>query len=648
MVPTLFGITVMVFLIARLAPGRPGQMQIGAGGMSAEEAKAIAEWYERRYGLDLPLYQQYLRWWRGMFTVDVQATAWHGGDALTPVFTWRRADPEYYVRAPDGTWMQLDSPRVSGEIHRAGDTAFAARIVPADLARQPRFEPGYAEPTFALVEGRISPIESLDDVRDDLLTRATVPRTIAVDAPAWTDDAGELFYENPDPADGRPVFHRGRAWFAVTPALPREHWSVLPITDPGLRTKLRGRDVREDAPEYAVPRHAVVRGAIEPLAASWSPGDLTRLVVPASAESPAGLFMQWPGAGELAMVYRQKEPEPALFVEQDGRWHRLIGATRVQPPRAAIFMQSDEEFAARLGAAARDALPAPEHARREPRHAVLRGELLPLDAIPAERQVRRYQREIPVFELTLGESIQTRTTVREELRRRLPITLMISLIAFPLIYAIAIPVGMGMAVKRGRRFDASANVTLLGLWSVPTVLSATLLVGYAAIGGAGVQWFPNNGLSGVGAEAWPFSQWLADRAWHLVLPVFCIVYGGCAYLAKQMRASMLDNFTMDYVRTARAKGVPGRAVVLRHVLRNSLLPIITIFATILPVLIAGSIIIEKIFNIEGMGLMAFRAVQNRDYDVVQALALIAGVLNLAGLLLADIAYAIADPRISYR
>ena len=183
---------------------------------------------------------------------------------------------------------------------------------------------------------------------------------------------------------------------------------------------------------------------------------------------------------------------------------------------------------------------------------------------------------------------------------------------------------------------------------MPTVLAATLLIGYAARGGTGVQWFPNNGLSSVGAEAWPFFHWLGDRVWHLILPVSCIVYGGCAYLAKQMRAAMLDNLTMDYVRTARAKGVPSRDVLFRHVFRNSLLPIITIFATILPVLIAGSIIIEKIFNIEGMGLMAFRAVQNRDYDVVQALAVIAGILNLTGLLIADIAYAIADPRISYR
>lgn len=235
-----------------------------------------------------------------------------------------------------------------------------------------------------------------------------------------------------------------------------------------------------------------------------------------------------------------------------------------------------------------------------------------------------------------------------ELKRRLPITLMISFIAFPLAFAIAIPCGMVMASRRGRGFDMGANLLLLGLWSIPIVLSATLLIGYTAIGGQGVAWFPNNGLSSVDSEAWPFFRWLADRLWHLVLPVGCIVYSGIAYLSKQMRAAMLDNITMDYVRTAKAKGVRYTDIMLHHVFRNSLLPLITILATIGPFLIAGSVIIEVIFNIEGMGLFFFRAVQNRDYDVVQALALVAGILNLTGLLLADIAYAIADPRIAHK
>ncbi len=110
---------------------------------------------------------------------------------------------------------------------------------------------------------------------------------------------------------------------------------------------------------------------------------------------------------------------------------------------------------------------------------------------------------------------------------------------------------------------------------------------------------------------------------------------------------MLDNLRMDYVRTARAKGLPERVVILRHVFRNSIIPLITITSTLLPAMFAGSVIVERIFSIPGMGLLAFEAVSNRDYNVIMAVATIAGVLNSIGLLLADIAYAIADPRISF-
>jgi len=648
MIPTLIGITVMVFLIARLAPGRPGQQQIGAGGISAEESQALAEWYEKRYGLDLPLWEQYMRWWKGMFTVNIQATGWYGDRELQRVFMYRNPEPEYYARAPHGRWFGVLDPVIAGALLRRGETGLTGGVDPADLARQPLPRQGYAEPTFAIVEARITAIESLSDVPDGTLQRATVPVGVTVDAPAWTDDGGDPLYENPLADDDRPVFRRGTAWYAITPALRSENWSVLPITDPGLRTKLRGRDYVDRDDDYAIPRHAVVRGRVERIAGAWTPDELTRLTIPAPAESPTGLFMRVPGGDAAVMLWQQVEPVPAMLVQTTQGWQRLIGATRVEFPQVRIVTQSDTAFRERLDDESLAGLADPEQSRREPRHAIIEGRVVMFDREPTARQIRRYQHDIAIFEVALGESVATRNTVVHELRRRLPITLMISLTAFPLIYVIAIPCGMMMATTRGRRFDTGANIVLLGLWSVPTVLAATLLIGYAARGGTGLQWFPNNGLSSVGAEAWPFLQWLGDRVWHLILPVSCIVYGGCAYLAKQMRAAMLDNLTMDYVRTARAKGVPGRDVLFRHVFRNSLLPIITIFATILPVLIAGSIIIEKIFNIEGMGLMAFRAVQNRDYDVVQALAVIAGILNLTGLLIADIAYAIADPRISYK
>lgn len=141
--------------------------------------------------------------------------------------------------------------------------------------------------------------------------------------------------------------------------------------------------------------------------------------------------------------------------------------------------------------------------------------------------------------------------------------------------------------------------------------------------------------------------YLFDRIWHLVLPVIALSYGGLAFLAKLTRASLLENLAADYARTARAKGVDEETVLWRHVFRNSLLPLITVSATLLPSLLAGSVIVESLFSIDGMGKLAVEAVQTRDRELVLSVTLISGLLTLAGYLLADIAYAIADPRVSY-
>ena len=145
-----------------------------------------------------------------------------------------------------------------------------------------------------------------------------------------------------------------------------------------------------------------------------------------------------------------------------------------------------------------------------------------------------------------------------------------------------------------------------------------------------------------------FSRGFAlDRLWHLLLPVLCLAYGGLAFLAKLMRTAMLENLTSDFARTARAKGAPESIVLWRHVFRASLLPLITVAAGLLPSLLAGSVIVESIFSIDGMGKLAVEAVKTRDRELVLSLTLISGFLTLIGYLLADIAYAMADPRVNY-
>ncbi|MBN1277483.1 MAG: ABC transporter permease, partial [Deltaproteobacteria bacterium] len=222
----------------------------------------------------------------------------------------------------------------------------------------------------------------------------------------------------------------------------------------------------------------------------------------------------------------------------------------------------------------------------------------------------------------------------------------LNLIAFFLIYIISLPMGVLAAVKHKQFFDRVSSVLLFMLWALPTMWVGQMMIGYLC-GPTFLNWFPPAGLSSNNSDILPFFPWLADRLWHLTLPVLCLTYGGFAYLTKQVRAGMLENLRADYVRTARSKGLSNWTVVIKHAFRNSVIPVITIMATLIPAMLGGSVIIEQIFSVPGMGMLAFEAVTTRDYNVVMAVATIGGLLNLVGLLFGDIAYAMVDPRISF-
>ncbi len=357
----------------------------------------------------------------------------------------------------------------------------------------------------------------------------------------------------------------------------------------------------------------------------------------------------------------------------------------------------------------------------------------------------------------LGQSFNYGRPVGELIRERLPITLLLNVITLPLVYIIAIVIGVKAATDRGGRFDVASSVTLLGLWSIPTMLAGVLMIGFFA-NSQHWQWFPTAGLSEREALDMPFlptglsflsvlklffsmavmtvlmvtiARWhqpavraaiaaatglalggwmamahpetllinqillpllgacilallawtdfpvfrigglgllgaglglmlalksidepvvrgfLIDRLWHLVLPVIALSYGSFAFLAKLTRTSILENLQADYARTARAKGVPEEEVLWRHVFRNSLMPLITVSAGLLPGLLAGSIIVESIFSIDGMGKLAIDAVKGRDRELMLSITLISGLLTLVGYLIADFLYTLVDPRVSY-
>ena len=241
--------------------------------------------------------------------------------------------------------------------------------------------------------------------------------------------------------------------------------------------------------------------------------------------------------------------------------------------------------------------------------------------------------------------------------RALPVTLMLNLLAFPAIYAVAIPGGVLAAARAGGRFDRITGLVFVALWSIPIIWAGTMAVGFLA-DRRYLGWFPVSGLHSPGADSMAFlpgpgadgrfeTGWLVDTLWHIPLPVACLSYAGFAVLAKQTRAAMMDGFSADYVRTARAKGVPERDIALRHVLRNSLLPLITMFVQLFPAMLAGSVVVERVFSIPGMGSLLLAAIQERDREVILANTIIIAGVNVLALLLADVLYAAADPRVSY-
>jgi peptide/nickel transport system permease protein len=160
--------------------------------------------------------------------------------------------------------------------------------------------------------------------------------------------------------------------------------------------------------------------------------------------------------------------------------------------------------------------------------------------------------------------------------------------------------------------------------------------------------FPPGGVESLDfSEQWPLWKKIQDHGWHLFLPVVLLSYSGFAALSRYMRSSMLEVLRQDYVQVARAKGLEEKVVIFKHALRNSLIPQVTLLADILPGLIGGSVIIETIFSIPGLGQLGFESVLARDYPTVLALFTVTAVLTLIGILLSDLLLAVVDPRIAF-
>ena len=246
----------------------------------------------------------------------------------------------------------------------------------------------------------------------------------------------------------------------------------------------------------------------------------------------------------------------------------------------------------------------------------------------------------------LSDSFVDNRPVAQKIGERMGLTISITGSALIISYLIAIPLGVLAAIKRGQVVDRSISFVVFLLYSIPSFVAALLLILLVA-GGDYLNLLPMYGINSINASAMGPLAWLWDRILHMILPVICLTYASLASISRYARVSMLDALSQDFVRTARAKGLSERLVIMRHALRNALIPIITIFTLEIPVLVSGAIIIESIFTLPGMGQLMFQSIDAGDYPVIMGLTLLIAVVTLVSYLLADILYAVVDPRITY-
>jgi peptide/nickel transport system permease protein len=235
----------------------------------------------------------------------------------------------------------------------------------------------------------------------------------------------------------------------------------------------------------------------------------------------------------------------------------------------------------------------------------------------------------------LGTSIRTDTPVTQLLASALPVTLELSVLALTIAVVIGVSAGVAAAVRRGRLTEWIANAIALGGLSIPNFWLGLMAILYLSVA---VRLFPASGFV-------PLTENPIANLHHLVLPSLVIGTGLAAVVMRQTRSAMLESLEADYIRTARAKGLPIRAVILQHALRNSLIVVVTIVGLQLGALISGAVVTERIFGLPGFGKLTIDSVFQRDYPVIQAVVLVTAAAYIVINLLVDLLYSVIDPRI---
>ena len=252
-----------------------------------------------------------------------------------------------------------------------------------------------------------------------------------------------------------------------------------------------------------------------------------------------------------------------------------------------------------------------------------------------------------VVRLDLGTSYAYEEPVWDVIVSKFPISLFFGFTSFFLSYLICIPLGMLKAVRNNSRFDTITSVIVFVGYVMPGYALGILFITFLG-GGSFLDWFPISGIVSDNFEQLSLSGKTLDFLHHMVLPLICYMASEFAFLTILMKNSVIDEIKKDYMRTAIVKGCTFNTAVWKHAFRNSLIPLATRVGEIFTIMFAGALLIERVFDIDGMGLLVFNSIVSRDYNVIMGIILLSSIMALLGRLFSDILYVIVDPRITFK
>jgi peptide/nickel transport system permease protein len=589
MVPTLFGVTIVSFFIMKLAPGDPLLTQAGGGTSNQSSAHEDFRVRKREFFLDKPLFFN-LRFFED-FSEPLRSDAY-----------FLAASPQEIVAQLKAMQEHPERPEVAERLkflRSLGITEFDKLL--ADSQRWPELAARiwasiqvYSEDLG--VNGVPAAIALLNDPNSDQHTRIGAIKALR----AMIDEPFKFTYSTPPREDETPaVIAAWKSW-----------WERAQKTTP---------PVDAEAKKYLQDQLTIMTGGREQVMAG-----VERIADSDNADAAPRFFAETllgesSFAEKVAASTYLKQAFPAPL-----KLDVSLNASKADVDAAAANWQQyyrlhqDECF---------PSVPAK------------------LWNIVSDTQYAHMVARLATF--NFGHSyLKTREPVSEKIWSGFVISAPLMLLSELVIYFFAVPLGLVCGVYRGGWTDRLVSLGLFLLYSIPPFVAAMLFLEYLCYGNP-FKLFPMMRLHSDNAEHLAWLPYLRDYLWHAFLPVVCLSLFSLAAIAMYSRSALLDVINQDYIRTARAKGLSGPMVIMKHALRNSLIPILTLFSTFLPTMLGGSVLIENLFDIPGLGNLGWSSVLQRDYPTLMALLYVEAIVTLVSFLLTDLLYVLVDPRISF-